>query len=81
MKKRLKQEDEHNIELKNNQSNFSKEKEKSNKLHIARQKFKEEKQAKEEKRKVETLIINFFHLLLVQPYSVSTILPCSFVYF
>ena len=59
MKKRLRQEDEHNIEFKNNHSDYSKKKEKSNKLHIARQKFKEEKKAKEEKRKVEALIIKF----------------------
>lgn len=61
MKKRLKQkEEEDNIGLiMNDQGDLSKTKQKSNILNIARQKFKEEKKAREEKRKVGALIIKF----------------------
>lgn len=61
MKKRLKQkEEEDNIGLiMNDQVDLSKTKQKSNILNIARQKFKEEKKAREEKRKVGALIIKF----------------------
>lgn len=61
MKKRLKQkQEEDNIGLiMNDQGDLSKTKQKSNILNIARQKFKEEKKAREEKRKVGALIIKF----------------------
>lgn len=67
MKKRLKQkEEEDNIGLiMNDQGDLSKTKQKSNILNIARQKFKEEKKAREEKRKVGALIIKFQSLSLM----------------
>ena len=79
MKKRLKQEEEHIAGLNDNQIDISKKK-KSNKLNAARQKFKEEQKAKEEKRKVQALFIKFCAIYCFSNLiKLSTALPYSFV--